>query len=245
MTEEPPRNPPPPDLDPEQLRQFQEFQRFQEYQRFQQTQGVQALPPGTSTPPPIAPPPAAPAKPLRKPLWLILLGSKAFRRLIYLLVVLLILSIAYNHYFGTSDESGEPRAQGNQEQVARIPKTPWGLNGTIGRLYQHVGHDIADQGCLLFARDGAAKKKFADAIGAPDCESAIHMLKKQVTNVDQYEKAYPVDTGQQVTRVEVSSCDLDVRGGPRLGRFVLTKLEPSGAWAITDYEAQPADCRTG
>jgi hypothetical protein len=33
-----------------------------------------------------------------------------------------------------------------------------------------------------------------------------------------------------------------VKGGPLLGKFVLTKQSGSGAWIISDYEAEPADC---
>lgn len=234
MTEEPPRNPPPPDIDPEQLRQFQEFQRFQ------QSQGPQALPPGTPTPPP---PPPAPAPPPRKPLWQVLLGSKLVRRLILLLIVVLVGMYFYEQYFGSDDSGDVAQSKGGKQGNQTAPSTPFGINGTVGRLYSHVSQDISDRGCLLFADDGVAKKEFAQAFGAPDCESAIHALKKQVTNVDLYQRPKFPDSATGTpsgSTAVVSSCEMEVSGGPRLGKFTLTKLEPSGSWIITGYEAEPA-----
>ncbi|MBB5954819.1 hypothetical protein FHS29_001389 [Saccharothrix tamanrassetensis] len=256
MTEEPPRNPPPPDIDPEQLRQFQEFQRFQEYQRFQQAQGTPALPPGTSPPPPTTPhpttphpttpPPAAPAKPPRKPVWKVLLGSKLFRRLVYLVVVLLLLGYFYDKYFGGPTPGDVAVDSGGDKGNVIAPQTPYGLQGTVALFYKHVINDDAGRACLLFSED-QAKKNFTEAFRAKDCESAVHQLSGQVTNSAQYRQlGFPADMRAVPNggSVEVSSCELQVTGGPRLGRFVLS-MQDNKTWVITGYQAEPADCLTG
>jgi hypothetical protein len=251
---------PPSDIDPEQLRQFQEFQRFQEYQRFQQAQQgttPPALPPGEHTPamlPPGMPPPVQPiyVKPEPKPWWKVVLTNSLVKWIARWVLLLLILAFAanwaYNRYFGGGDEPGDV-AKDSGGVIA--PLTPYGLQGTVGIFYKHVSQDSAPQACNLFAEDGNAKKKFTEAISAPDCETAIHTLRRKVLDVSQYEQPYFPDSmlkgpAPNEVKVEVSSCrDLTVNGGPKLGKFVLSKQAANGGWIITDYEAEPADCVTG
>lgn len=223
-----PRVPPPPPIDPEQLRRFEEFQRFQEFQRYQQQHGG-------ATPPP---PPPQPAQRKGKPLWLILLGSKLFRRLVYLLITLILVMWGYNHYFGSDDGGGVAVDSGGMtgNQVIR-PAAPFGLQGTVGQLYKHVAHGDANKACLLLTDD--AQRQFAQAHGAVDCPAAVRALKQQVTNVSEYERSGdspPVVPTTDVARV--SSCtELTVSGGPRLGELGLKK-EGVG-WAISSYAKSP------
>ncbi|XVV03335.1 hypothetical protein ACQPW3_39395 [Actinosynnema sp. CA-248983] len=159
------------------------------------------------------------------------------------MLVLVLLSFAYDHYFGGDDTGDVAQSKGGKQGNQTAPSTPFGINGTVGRLYSHVSQDISDRGCLLFADDGEAKKEFARAFRAPDCESAIHALKQQVTNVDLYQRPKFPDSATGTpsgNTAVVSSCEMEVSGGPRLGKFTLTKLEPSGSWVITGYQAEPA-----
>jgi hypothetical protein len=254
---------PPSDIDPEQLRQFQEFQRFQEYQRFQQAQQGQtppALPPGEHTiHPPAALPPGTPlvqtiyVKPEPKPWWKVVLTSSLAKWIARWVILLLILAFAanwaFNHYFGSGNDPGNvARDSGGSTGNVIAPQSPFGLQGTVGMFYKHVSQDSPKQACNLFAEDGKAKKKFAAAFSAPDCETAVHTLHSKVVDVSKYEQpVFPDSMLKPPTtdRVEVSSCrDLIVTGGPKLGRFVLSK-QVNNTWVISDYEAEPADCVTG
>jgi hypothetical protein len=42
----------------------------------------------------------------------------------------------------------------------------------------------------------------------------------------------------------VSSCQMTVDGGPRLGAFGL-RQDPKGGWVINEHDNEPADCVTG
>src|SRR5207302_7504697 len=88
-----PRQPGPPEpvpsaqpgpLDADQQRQFEEFRKFQEFQRYREETGQ--LPPAP-----------------KKPLWQRLLRSKLLRALVILLLIILGLAWAYQHYFGRKD----------------------------------------------------------------------------------------------------------------------------------------------
>jgi hypothetical protein len=118
---------------------------------------------------------------------------------------------------------------------------PYGSNGTIGQFYKHVGTGDGGRACAYFKSD-EPKKAFAEAFGASDCPAAVAKLKGQVTDVTTYRQlVFPqtMVTPPASGSVEVSSCALDVRSGPKLGKFVLTK-QTSGAWAITGYTAEPS-----
>ncbi|GLZ30557.1 hypothetical protein Lesp02_27460 [Lentzea sp. NBRC 105346] len=235
MTDEPgkdltPRVPPPPPIDPEQLRQFEEFQRFQEFQRYQQATGG-------GTPPP--PPQQIPQKP--KPLWQILLGSKLFRRLIYLAVVGIFALWAYNHYFVSEDPGGGiAHDSGGVTGGAQGLPSPVGLQGTVGRMYAYVADGDPKFGCGLFVTD-QVKTKFAQAFGEKDCPATIAALKSKITDPTAYQVVgFPPSmmTPPASGKVTIDSCELDVRGGPRLGTFVVEKINQG--WVIVDYT--PSAC---
>lgn len=247
----------PAEIDPEQLRQFQEFQRFQEYQKFQQAQqqgqAPLALPPGevgpASQPPAVPPPPIQTVyvKPEPKPVWQVVLGSKLVRWLVMLVILLLLADYGYNRWFGGGDDPGDIAVDsgGNKGNVI-APTNAYGLQGTVGIFYKHVSQGSDSRACNLFADDGRARQEFTTAFSAPDCGAAIRSLHGQVRDVAAYEQPYFPDAMLKeplTTTTEISSCkDLIIKGGPLLGKFVLTKQPGSGSWIITDYEAEPADC---
>ncbi|QTR01365.1 hypothetical protein J7S33_18190, partial [Saccharothrix algeriensis] len=184
--------------------------------------------------------------PARKPLWKVLLGSKLFRRLVYLVVVLLVVSHFYEKYFGGDDPGDVAVDSGGDKGNVIAPQTPYGLQGTVALFYKHVINDDAGRACLLFSED-EAEEAFARAFGAKDCESAVHQLSGQVTNSAEYRQpGFPPDMRAVPNggSVEVSSCALQVTGGPRLGRFVLT-MQDNRTWVITGYRAEPSDCPAG
>jgi hypothetical protein len=176
-------------------------------------------------------------------LWKILLHSKLVRRLVYLAVVLLLLSYFYDKYLGGDDPGDVAIDSGGDKGNIIAPQTPYGLQGTVALFYKHVMNDDSGRACLLFSEEDA-KKAFATAFDAPDCEDAVHKLHGQVTREVDYRQVRFPSTMREVPTggsVEVSSCALDVRGGPRLGKFVLS-AQQNKTWVITGYEAEPADC---
>lgn len=232
MTDEPgkdlaPRQPQPPapQVDPEQLRQFQEFQRFQEYQRYQEATGQ-------------APP--APKQPGGKRWWLVVLGSRIFWRALFFLLVVFSAMWTYNHFFSVDDPGDIAQDSGGVTGPAQGLSEPAGLQGTVGMFYKHVSFADTTRACTLFLHDDT-RQKFADAHGASDCAAAVKTLKAQVTSVDRYQQVmFPPDMRKTptTTRVTIDSCVLAVEGGPRLGSFVVEKI--NAGWVITDWT--PSTC---
>ncbi|MFD9699232.1 hypothetical protein [Lentzea sp. NPDC059081] len=220
-----PPQPPAPQMDPEQLRQFQEFQRFQEYQRYQEATGQ-------------AP---QPFKPQGKRWWLVVLGSGIFWRALFFLLVVFSAVWAYNHFFGTDDPGDIAQDSGGLTGAAQGPRTPAGLQGTIGLFYKHVSFADSKRACALFHRPDAAQK-FADGFGASDCESAVKDLKTKVKNVDKYQLLiFPPEVQNPppaITKITIDSCLMTVEGGPRLGTFIVEKID--AGWLITDWS--PSTC---
>jgi hypothetical protein len=157
------------------------------------------------------------------------------------LVALVLLGLwAINHYFGPTDTGSKAIDSGGSSGNQIAPATPAGLQGTVGLFYKHVAHNSPDNACNLFADDGRARKEFADAVGARDCQSAVRKLHDQVTDVSGYEmpgftpEMTRPPTGQTV---EISSCAMTVRGGPVLGRFTLRRQQ-NDTWIISGYATE-------
>ncbi|MET8756822.1 hypothetical protein [Lentzea sp. NPDC004782] len=251
MTDEPgkdlaPRQPQPPatPMD-EQFREFQEFQRFQEFRRQQEATG-QTAPQGT--PPPAAPQAAQQPYPSYEPQpyrprnrwWLFVLTSRLFWRMLFLLLVVISVLWAYNHYFGTDDPGDIAQDSGGVTGPAQGLSAPAGLQGTVGMFYKHVSFADTTRACTLFLRDDT-RQKFANAHNASDCATAVKSLKKQVTSVDKYQQVmFPPEMLKTptTTKVTINSCELTVEGGPRLGTFVVEKV--GSGWVITDWS--PSTC---
>ncbi|SEP86794.1 hypothetical protein SAMN05216188_101741 [Lentzea xinjiangensis] len=231
MTDEPgkdlaPRQPQPPapQIDPEQLRQFQEFQRFQEYQRYQEATGQAPQPP----------------KPQGKRWWLAVLGSRIFWRALFFLLVVFSVMWAYNHFFSTDDPGDIAQDSGGVTGPAQGLSAPAGLQGTVGMFYKHVSFGDTTRACTLFLREDT-RQKFANAYGASDCAEAVKTLKTRVTSVDRYQQVmFPPEMLKTPpsNRVTIDSCALTVEGGPRLGLFVVEKVD--AGWVVTDWS--PGTC---
>lgn len=211
-------------MDPEQFKQFQEFQRFQEYQRYQEATGQAPQPP----------------KQQGKRWWLVVLGSRLFWRVLFLLFVVIAGIWAYNHYFGRDDAGDIAQDSGGVTGPAQGLTAPAGLQGTVGMFYKHVSFADTTRACTLFLRDDT-RQKFANAYGASDCAAAVKDLKTKVTSVDKYQQVmFPPDMLKTptTTKVTIDSCALTVEGGPRLGTFVVEKV--GSGWVITDWS--PSSC---
>jgi hypothetical protein len=215
--------PPAPQMDPEQLRQFQEFQRFQEYQRYQEATGQAPQPP----------------KQQGKRWWLVVLGSRIFWRALFFALVIGSVIWAYNHFFGVDDPGDIAQDSGGVTGPAQGLTAPAGLQGTVGMFYKHVAHNSPDLGCALFIHD-ETRQAFAREFGGANCKEAFAKLKPQI-NVAKYEQImFPPDMLKTpaTTKVTIDSCALTVEGGPRLGTFVVEKI--NNGWVITDWS--PSTC---
>lgn len=217
-----PRAPVPESIDPEAVRQFQQFQQFQELMR---QQGDHPL---------LAPPPP-------KPLWRKALASKSLRRLVVLLIVVLGLYWAYQHYFGNKDEDLPASQTGGHTFKDRtlLQTEP---HSSVRMVYQRVAENVPDVACGQFTDEAA--RQFATDVGAADCPSAVAMLHSEVTGPknDYAEPFFPSEyrnVSATTSALEISSCKLEVSGGPKLGWFRVEKVE-RGQWIITRH--RPESC---
>jgi hypothetical protein len=215
-----PRAPVPDQIDPEAVRQFQQFQQFQELMR--QQGDVPLLPPAP-----------------RKPWWRKALASKSLRRLVILLVVILGLYWAYQHYFGSADEDLPASQTGGHTFKDRtlLQTQP---HSSVRMVYQRVAENVPDVACGQFTDEAA--RQFAADVGADDCPSAVAMMAAQVTGPkNQYaEPFFPAEyrnLPSTASTLEISSCKLEVSGGPKLGWFRLQKVERD-QWIITQHRQE-------
>ncbi|PXY32158.1 hypothetical protein [Prauserella muralis] len=261
----------PPQLDPEQLRQFEEFQqfqRFQEFQRFQQ--GQQPPQPGGELaasrqhhPAPTATQqliPQQPPRPPRKvPSWLQWLGKKVLGWLIFFILLAIALTWAYNYFIGGSDDSDSPESQaqlGGQklEKNFLMEDDPY---GAVRFVYDNIAQNLAEDACQRFDYPNGADQKFAQDLGYSSCREAVTAINRQLASPDDYAEAIPsgvpTELFDEVTAmrpgatIKVDSCDATalrggVKGGPALGTFVLTKQKYKSQWLITGHEPGPKTC---
>ncbi|AXX33949.1 hypothetical protein APASM_6584 [Actinosynnema pretiosum subsp. pretiosum] len=183
-------------------------------------------------------PPPAPAVHKGKPWWQHVLASRLVRRLVTLGVLLLVLQYFYDQYFGGEQPGDRAQTAGGPtgEAVEMAPDTPV---KTIAKLYGDVGSGRVRACKVLFSED-AARDGFASAFGAGTCEEAFAALKPQVTHVTNYSgvsfssELYKTPTTDVVV---VSSCEAVVSGGPRLGKFTVTR-QSNEKWMISAYEQE-------
>jgi hypothetical protein len=219
----PPTEPAP--LDPEHVRQFQQFQQFQELMRQH------------GDTPPILLPPA------KKPLWKKILRSKLVRRLIYLLIIFLLLSWAYQHYFGNPKENLPASITGGGLYHTNhiLKDNPY---EAVRQVYQRIAEDAPPFACGVFTDEAA--QQFAEHFNAPDCPRAIDILHEQVDKSPGSVNAYsePDFHGKMGQKPEsgtatISSCELGVTAGPRLGAFtVQVAPDSNGQWIITGHRRE-------
>lgn len=213
--------------DDEEYQQFLEFQKFQEWKR--QHGGGAGTAPG---------PTAEPGRRSRR-WWYYtrkVLGFKPVRRLLYLVIVLLLILWGINHYFsGGNDPASHGGTPGNQNP--EHPVTSPDPNVAIINLYKALGSDPnPEMACAMFTPQG--QTAFAGAIAAPDCSAAVERLKPQISDPAAYsnpgfQEGAITTVGDQTL---IDSCKMTVNGGPRLGKFRLTR-QFNGGWSIDRYAA--------
>ncbi|WP_409183512.1 hypothetical protein F9C11_03675 [Amycolatopsis sp. VS8301801F10] len=254
-----------PQLDPEQLRQFQEFQRFQEYLRFTQAQqGAEPapapdaglVPAGNRQPLAGGQPPAPPHQPgalteyqepprNRRPVprWVKRLGGKILGWVIALVILGILVNWGYHQIFPSDD--GKTSAQiaaegGGTYHTNHIFST--NPNEAVRFVYHNIAQGRVDDACGRFRED--IQDKFAkDTTGQPDCKVAVEKLHAQVKNVNDYAESLPsyVSGPTPPPVVKIDSCSFTVSGGPALGVFEVTKVD-KGQWLITGHSSGPEKC---
>ncbi|CRK60081.1 hypothetical protein [Alloactinosynnema sp. L-07] len=196
-------------------REFQEFQRFKEFQRGE-------LPPAK-----------------RRPLWLKVLLGKWVRRLVFLLILFIAAGWAYQHYFGDPNEN-LPAAQtggGSTNRTQLYSDTP---KEAVRMLYDNIAQNTPIQACSRFESE-AIGQKFANAFNAPDCLTAMKRLNAEVGTANDYAEPTfppPMKLVPDINGIVViSSCEMIVRDGPRLGKLTVKKIPDARGeqWIISDY----------
>jgi hypothetical protein len=205
------------------VRQFQQFQQFQELMRQQGGALVPLLPPA------------------RKPLWRRILGSRLVRRLVLLLIVVLGLYFAYDYYFG-SDNDNRPASEtgGGLYHTNHILKDdPY---DAVRQVYQRVADNTPAFACGVFTDEAA--QQFAEHFNAADCPAAVAKLNAEVDTAPGSKNAYAEPDfqgklGQKPNEspITISSCELGVSAGPRLGVFTVSRVEKE-QWIITGHQRE-------
>lgn len=227
-------------IDPEQVRQFQQFQQFQQLMR-QQGTGTSPVP-WTAQPPP--PPP--------RPPWQRVLRSKVFRRLALLAILVLtaplwlplaltglgnLLGLDFGR--GDDDRPASEVGGGKTETNLILDTNPY---ETVRKVYHHIAQNVPEQVCGRFTDE--ARRQFAVNHQVPTCETAVTKLHAQVDTAPGSKNAYAeVDFRGKMGQVPaegtatISSCELGVTAGPRLGVFVLNRIAKD-QWIIAAHRTE-------
>ncbi len=241
-----PPPPPVPPIDPEAVRQFQQFQQFQELMRRQQDQGFEQ---GTPPPPGFLQPWGPPPK--RRPAWQRALRSLAGKLVTAAIVALVLIGAGYlaiDHFLGGPPE--QPPAHeigGGKAETNLIYETD--PRNAVQKIYDDIAQDDPTSACGRFTEQ--ARAEFADHFSGlgGTCEQIVDRLNAQVTPGQKSEYANPrfpptVNTHPTTDTVPVSSCELEVTGGPRLGLLTVSRIENSvgGQWIVTRHDNEPENC---
>ncbi|QGK71557.1 hypothetical protein GIY23_20370 [Allosaccharopolyspora coralli] len=230
--------------DDEEYRQYQEFLEFQKFREWQRNRSDGARTSFTGET-------KRSREPQARPRWkraLGLLRYKTVRRLLYLLVAVLFAWWLLHYLLGDIMDNGDSTAPdggtpGKQDfSTAPIPSADPAT--AVAGVYNYVAYNRAGDACALF--NEAGRQAFADSYGAASCVAAVQRINADVADPVQYPN---IKIGRDAETTEggnssVSSCGLDVQGGPRLGMFHLTQ-NAKGGWLIAGHEHEPADCLTG
>lgn len=112
---------------------------------------------------------------------------------------------------------------------------------TVRNVYRGVAAKAPDEVCARFTPEAAAQ--FAGAFEGESCGNVVILVHHGlVADPQAYANTnfgyFTADDG--VVHAEIDSCEFEVRGGPRLGVFVLARDE-SGTWRITAHRKEPCD----
>ncbi|SDN14759.1 hypothetical protein [Allokutzneria albata] len=169
-------------------------------------------------------------------------GKYVGLKLLNYAIFLLVLAGLWWYFFGGSGgNSGGGGGGGGQGHKPRLDSEP---DSTVLVVYQAVASNNAREACVSFTPEAAAT--FARNMGAETCDQAIQQLNTQVTNKVAYNDTSipPKKIMTSGSKSSISSCEMNVNGGKRLGLFILQRLS-DGGWIIADHESEPADCITG
>ena len=241
----------PTDVTPEQVRQFQEFQRFQELMRKAADEG---MPPGNPPPgllQPWGPPPPKQSLPKR-------LLKAAVGKIVTGLVVLAVLVVAgyfaVDYFLGEDyDEPPAHETGGGKATTNLIFETS--PRNAVQKVYDDIAQGDAKSACSRFTNDARAQftehmseygNTCAQIVTTIHDTVAAKSMKSEYANPWIPGSAVPTPTGDSVS---VSSCAMEVTGGPRLGLLTLSKIphsEEAGGgdaqWIVSGHQAEPEDC---
>jgi hypothetical protein len=233
---------------PDQVRQFQEFQRFQNLMREQAEKG---FPPGNPPPgllQPWGPPPPRPSLAKR-------LLKSAVSKIVTGLVVLGILVLAgyfaIDYLFGENlDDHPTARDTGGGKAETNLifetdPKS------AVLKVYDDIAQGDAKSACSRFTDD--ARAEFARNMSqyGGSCAEIVTTIHDDVAAdrmkaeyADPWIPASSVDiSGSSAT---VSSCAIEVVGGPPLGLLTLSEIPNSDApaggdaqWIVSGHQSEP------
>lgn len=185
------------------------------------------------------------------PLWRKILRNKWVHRLIALIVLLLVGSWLFGP---KKNETKEQQAKPITGEEMRVPeRTP--LDAVYFVYYQAAGlpelHTTSAQykaATELCGRDFTppGSDAFGRAFGKDRCADALLAISKLISNPDAYGEQFTSNTGLHFTspgHAYISSCELNVEGGPLLGKFTLTR-DSNGGWPITGFSREHRPCPT-
>lgn len=110
----------------------------------------------------------------------------------------------------------------------------------VRRVYQRVAENMPTEVCSRFTDEAA--RQFAADFGASNCPEAVVQLSTQVDTAPGGRNAYAEpdfhgkmqEFDNQVSTIDISSCDMGITAGPRLGRFTLNRIS-MGQWIIAGH----------
>jgi hypothetical protein len=146
---------------------------------------------------------------------------------------------------------------GDSESVPPTPTVPTSTNTASGTpdvvgsdtdpydlvrdVYRGVAANLPDEVCARFT--SAAARQFAGQWEAESCTTVVTLLHHgRVADPEAYantDLGY-FTAGEGDLHAEIDSCEFEVRGGPRLGVFVLDR-DDSGTWLITTHRMDECD----
>lgn len=141
----------------------------------------------------------------------------------------------------TTTTPSVPKYSGKPISIGDSGQLPEGPYDAVGDVYLFAAERFPpSKACLIFS--DVAAGEFAAANGAANCPAAFVKLDGELTNSDAYGQpnfeALPADV--EGPAVVVSTCAIQVSGGPRLFANVTVTKQDEG-WLITAY--QKASCQ--
>lgn len=165
------------------------------------------------------------------------------RKLIRRLLVVLVLLLAYGHYFGPGPEnngftgSAGPGDLNTGDNLSGNPKE------AISSLYESVAAGNSVEACSIRLFEDVAKKLFGQNMGGTNstCEGAVVVLEGVVQKLDPLVNIPDKAITRDGRRATVSSCELRGVTGRLLGAFEMTMIEGRG-WIISGHRPEPSPC---